>query len=62
ARGVYQEVDGFMQPAPAPRFSRTPSEVAHGAHGIGQDTDSVLASMGFALDEIEALKTNNSIA
>jgi len=62
ARGVYQEVDGFMQPAPAPRFSRTPSEVAHGAHGIGQDTDSVLASMGFALDEIEALKTKNSIA
>ncbi|MDH0122358.1 CoA transferase, partial [Stutzerimonas stutzeri] len=25
-RGVYQELDGMMQAAPAPRFSRTPGK------------------------------------
>jgi alpha-methylacyl-CoA racemase len=32
ARGVYQEIDGVLQPAPAPRFSRTPSA----ARGLAQ--------------------------
>ena len=27
ARGVYVEVDGWKQPAPAPRFSRTPGQI-----------------------------------
>ncbi len=60
ARNVYQEVDGVVQPSPAPRFSRTPSEIRHGAHGIGEDTVSVLQAMGFAADEIEQLQNNNS--
>ena len=29
ARGTYIEVDGVVQPAPAPRFSRTPGAVRH---------------------------------
>ncbi len=62
ARNVYQEVDGIVQPSPAPRFSRTPSEIRHGAHGIGEDTVSVLQAMGFAADEIEQLQNNNSVA
>jgi len=62
ARNVYQEVDGVVQPSPAPRFSRTPSEIRHGAHGIGEDTISVLQAMGFAADEIEQLQNNNSVA
>jgi alpha-methylacyl-CoA racemase len=32
ARGVYVEVDGIVQPAPAPRFSRTPGAVADAAN------------------------------
>ncbi len=62
ARQVYQEVDGVVQPAPAPRFSRTPSEIRHGAHGIGEDTVPVLQAMGFGVEEIEQLKNNNSVA
>ena len=62
ARNVYQEVDGVVQPSPAPRFSRTPSEIRHGARGIGEDTVSVLQAMGFAADEIEQLQNNNSVA
>lgn len=46
ARGNYIEVDGHTQPAPAPRFSRTPSRVLHGARALGQDTDEVLQAFG----------------
>ena len=56
ARDVYIDVDGITQPAPAPRFSRTPSEVRHGAHAVGADTEETLAAMGFESREIAALK------
>ena len=62
ARDTYIEVDGITQPAPAPRFSRTPSAVKHGGHDIGQDTDAVLAAMGFGEQEIAALKNSGAIA
>lgn len=62
ARKTYFELDGVTQPAPAPRFSRTPSEVRHGARGIGEDTDAVLSAMGFAEQEIEQLRAAGSIA
>lgn len=48
ARETYIEVDGFMQPAPAPRFSRTPSEVKHGSRASGEDTEEVLSSWGIS--------------
>lgn len=57
-RNTYIEVDGFMQPAPAPRFSRTPSEVQHGQRkSTGEDGESVLANAGFSASEIESLKS-----
>lgn len=61
AREVYVQVDGITQPAPAPRFSRTPAAVRHGAHDIGQDTDAVLSDMGFESQEIASLKEAGSI-
>lgn len=61
ARKTYVDVDGVTQPAPAPRFSRTPSEVAHGVHGLGEDTDSVLSAMGFGEQEIAELKDSGAI-
>ncbi len=62
ARDTYIEVDGVTQPAPAPRFSRTPSSVAHGVHGPGEDTAAVLASMGFGEQEIDTLRASGAIA
>ncbi|MDH4039430.1 MAG: CoA transferase [Gammaproteobacteria bacterium] len=62
ARQTYIEVDGVTQPAPAPRFSRTPSNVLHGGHQPGQDTDLVLAAMGFGEREISELKQKGAIA
>lgn len=61
ARNTYIEVDGVVQPAPAPRFGRTPSEVRHGGHDVGQDTDSVLAEMGFGEQELASLRSDGSI-
>jgi alpha-methylacyl-CoA racemase len=62
ARNSYIEIDGMVQPAPAPRFSRTPSEVKNGGSEPGQDTDSVLADMGFGEQELASLRTAGAIA
>lgn len=61
AREVYVDVDGFKQPSPAPRFSRTPSKIAHGAHEYGVDTDSILQKIGYDRREISALRRSGSI-
>jgi len=62
ARNTYVEVDGVVQPAPAPRFSRTPSAVAHGVRGPGEDTAAVLSAMGFGEREIGELQAAGAIA
>lgn len=56
-RKTYIEVDGYTQPAPAPRFSRTPSEVQHGQRKLGEDGESVLFGAGFSASDIEKLKS-----
>ncbi len=61
ARNTYIEVDGVTQPAPAPRFSRTPSQVAHGPHSLGEDTEETLAAMGFAESEIRQLRDSGTL-
>jgi alpha-methylacyl-CoA racemase len=61
SRAVFQEVDGVVQPAPAPRFGRTPATTRRGAPAPGADTDEVLAELGLNPEEIEALKTAGSV-
>jgi len=62
ARNSFMEIDGVMQQAPAPRFSRTSPEISHGARVPGQDTLSVLQDYGFSTDEISALQADGVIA
>ena len=57
ARGTYIEIDGVVQPAPAPRFSRTASEVNHGVHSLGEDTDDILKNVGMGEKEIRELRS-----
>ena len=47
ARNTFVEFDGVVQPAPAPRFSRTPGAIQRGAPRRGQHTDEALADWGF---------------
>jgi alpha-methylacyl-CoA racemase len=42
ARQTFVTVAGITQPAPAPRFSRTPGKVARPPQPPGEDTDTVL--------------------
>jgi alpha-methylacyl-CoA racemase len=46
ARNTYVEIGGMMQPAPAPRFSRTESGLPHPPHEVGADTEAVLEEWG----------------
>ncbi len=43
ARGTFVDVDGIRQPAPAPRFDRTPAGVPRPLRHHGRDCDAVLA-------------------
>jgi alpha-methylacyl-CoA racemase len=53
ARGTFIEIDGVTQPGPAPRFSRTPPEVAHGPQAA--DNEKALSGWGFSAGDIAAL-------
>jgi alpha-methylacyl-CoA racemase len=46
ARGTFVEHDGVIQPAPAPRFSRTQTSLGRSPCIPGQHTDEVLAEWG----------------
>lgn len=55
ARGTFVERDGAVQPAPAPRFSRTPCGLAAPPPLRGEHSREVLAEFGFSEAEINAL-------
>jgi len=61
ARGMFVEVDGMLQAAPAPRFDRTPATVASGSPTLGAHTDEVLGALRSA-DELAALRRVGIIA
>ena len=46
-RAARRRVQGVVQPAPAPRFSRTPAAIGRPAAGVGEHTDEVLAEAGY---------------
>jgi alpha-methylacyl-CoA racemase len=59
ARGTLVEANGTIQPAPAPRFSRTPSEIGRAARKPGEDTTEALRDWGIkdaVIDELLAAK------
>jgi len=60
-RNTFVEVEGVVQPAPAPRFSRTRPELKGAPPTPGQDTQSVLEDFGLTPGEIEALKQSEAI-
>jgi len=60
-RGTLVEVGGVLQPAPAPRFSRTPSGIKGLPAAPGQHTNEVLQSWGFSASEIETLRRAKAI-
>jgi alpha-methylacyl-CoA racemase len=53
ARGTFVERDGITQPAPAPRFSRTPATLGTAPGGPGAHTREALTAWG--IDDVDAL-------
>jgi alpha-methylacyl-CoA racemase len=67
ARGTFTGGDGAgpalpVQPSPAPRFSRTPSEPPRAPSRPGADTGDVLDGLGLSEAEISTLRTAGTVA
>lgn len=62
ARETIVEFDGVLQPAPAPRFSRTPGAITRGTAKPGEHTDEALADWGFDASEIAKLREIGAVA
>jgi len=56
ARGTFVTVDGVVQPAPQPRFSRTPPAMPGAGEPAGASSRAVLADWGFDLTAIDRLE------
>lgn len=57
ARGTFVEIDGIVQPAPAPRFSRTTPAIQRPPAQVGEHTDEALRDWGFSDDELATLRS-----
>jgi alpha-methylacyl-CoA racemase len=61
-RETFVDVAGVPQPAPAPRFGRTPGAIDRPPPHAGQHTDDTLADWGFTTGEREKLRQAGAIA
>jgi alpha-methylacyl-CoA racemase len=62
ARSTFVEVNGTVQPAPAPRFSRTPSSISKPPSPPGADTISALVEWGVAEDAVKKLRESGALS
>jgi alpha-methylacyl-CoA racemase len=60
-RRTFVEVDGVVQPGPAPRFSRTPSAIQGPPAVAGQHTAEALRDWGFSGSEVEQLQKAGAV-
>jgi alpha-methylacyl-CoA racemase len=61
-RGTFVVQDGVTQPAPAPRFSRTPSAIQHPPDAPGEHTEEALRDWGFSAADLKRLRDCGAIA
>ena len=60
-RETFVEFDGIVQPAPAPRFSRSNPELTTGTPIPGADTAAVLSTIGYEADKISELRASGAV-
>lgn len=60
-RGTFITVGGVAQPAPAPRFDRTPASEPRPPRPPGADTDRVLSGLGYQESEIAVLRAGGVV-
>jgi alpha-methylacyl-CoA racemase len=61
ARETFREIDGVLQPGPAPRFARTPCGNERPPPRPGQHTQEVLLESGLTEEEITVLSRSGTI-
>ena len=61
-RETFVEIDGVVQPGPAPRFSVTQPEIGRPPVAPGNDTDRVAIAAGFSEEQIVKLRESGAIA
>jgi alpha-methylacyl-CoA racemase len=61
ARQSFIDIAGIPQPAPAPRFSRTPADIPAMAARVGEHSVDILSEWGFSAARIEALQAGRVI-
>jgi alpha-methylacyl-CoA racemase len=61
-RGTFVEVDGVVQPSPAPRFGRTPSTIRRPPARAGEHTAEILTEWGLPPSRIEQLTADGVVA
>lgn len=61
ARDSFIEVDGVVQPAPAPKFSRTKPGIPTPPPALGQHTESALQEWGIDADRVAALRESGAV-
>ena len=52
SRGTFVEQDGYMQPAPAPRFSETPNQIKHGPCKAGENNSEIAGLFNLDLSKL----------
>jgi alpha-methylacyl-CoA racemase len=62
SRESFVEIDGVMQPAPAPRFSRSVPATPTAMDPSGRDPQTALTAWGLGDAEIDALLANGTVA
>ena len=61
ARQTFVELEGVTQPAPGPRFDRTPGQISGSPPAAGQHTDEILAGFGFDEAERAAMRRAGAV-
>ena len=61
SRATFVTRDGIVQPAPAPRFSRTSAEIQGPPPRPGEHTDDVLLDWGFDADDVAKLREAGAV-
>jgi alpha-methylacyl-CoA racemase len=62
ARSTFVDVNGTVQPAPSPRFSRTPSAISKPPSPPGADTISALVEWGVPEDAVKKLRESGALS
>ncbi|HMC52922.1 MAG TPA: CaiB/BaiF CoA-transferase family protein [Acidimicrobiales bacterium] len=61
-RHTFVELAGVPQPAPAPRFSRTPGSIDSPPPHVGEHTDTALVDWGLSAEEVAKLREAGAVA